>query len=114
MVADGANQFCCPCNTGNTGTTVPSFAGNDYYCEPGEAGNLWRHILYANDPLWDGQQCGGLEGPCCTNSKMLWFIKTLNENTKEDIELRVMADEGTSNEDIPLDSGTYIDKINII
>ena len=34
---------------------------------------------------------------------MPWFIKTLNENTTEDIELRIIADEGTSNEDIPLD-----------
>ena len=94
--------YCCPCNTGNTGT-VPSFVGSDHYCESGIASGGWSSVLYANDPLWNGQQCGGLEGPCCTNSKMPWFIKTLNENTNKDIELRVMADESTSNEDIPLD-----------
>ena len=66
-------------------------------------GEWSTNVLYVNDILWDGQQCGGLEGPCCTNSKMPWFIKTLNENTTEDIELRVMADESTSNEDIQLD-----------
>ena len=97
------NQHNCPCNTGNTETTVPSFVGSDYYCESGIASGHWSSVLYANDPLWDGQQCVGLEGPCCTNPKMPWFIKTLNETTTEDIELRVMADEGTSNEDIPLD-----------
>ena len=102
-VADNANSYGCPCNTGNTETTVPSFIGNNYYCESGIASGYPNSVLYANDPLWDGQQCGGLEGPCCTNSKMPWFIKTLNETTTEDIELRVMADEGTSNEDIPLD-----------
>ena len=66
-------------------------------------GEWSTNVLYVNDTLWDGQQCGGLEGPCCTNPKMPWFIKTLNENTTEDIELRVMADESTSNKDIPLD-----------
>ena len=100
---DHASRFCCPCNTGSTGTTVPSFVGSNYYCESGIASGYPSSVLYANDPLWDGQQCVGLEGPCCTNSKMPWFIKTLNETTTEDIELRVMADEGTSNEDTPLD-----------
>ena len=94
---------CCPCNTGSTGTIVPSFVGNDYYCESGIASGDFNSVLYPNDPLWDGQQCGGLEGPCCTVSKMPWFIKTLNENTNEEIELRVIVNEGTSNEDIPLD-----------
>ena len=28
--------YCCPCNTGNTGT-VPSFVGSDHYCESGIA-----------------------------------------------------------------------------
>ena len=104
-VADNAIVYSlsCPCNINNTETTVPSFVGSDYYCESGIASGYPNSVLYANDPLWDGQQCGGLEGPCCTNSKMPWFIKTLNESTTEDIELRVMADEGTSNEDIPLD-----------
>ena len=104
LVADNANLyiFTCPCNTGNTGT-VPNFVGCDYYCESGIASGDWSTVLYSDDPLWDGQQCGGLEGPCCTNPKMPWFMKTLNENTNEDIELRVMVNEGTSNEDIPLD-----------
>ena len=47
VFAHVADEYCCPCNTGSTGTTVPSFTGSDYYCEPGEAGNLWRYILYA-------------------------------------------------------------------
>ena len=90
----------CPCNTGNTGT-VPSFVVSDYYCESGIASGHWSSVLlYANDPLWDGQQCGGLESPCCNNPKIPWYIKTLDENTTQDIELRVMTYEGTSNENI--------------
>ena len=46
------------------------------------------HIFILNDPLWDGQHCGGLEAPYCTHPNMLWFIKTLSETTTEDIELR--------------------------
>ena len=47
--------------------------------------------IYSNDPLWDGQQCDGSETPCCTQPNMPWFIKTLNETTTEDIELRVCS-----------------------
>ena len=74
----------CPCNNGST-QSVPPFVGDDYYCESGvntcSGGNT-------NDPLWDGQQCDGLEAPCCTHPNMPWFIKTLSETTTEDIELR--------------------------
>ena len=51
----------------------------------------------------DGQQCGGNEGPCCTNSKMPWFIKSLNETITKDIELRVRGNQDGTNEDTPLD-----------
>ena len=62
----------------------------DYYCESGLCSSQFHHkVLYSTDTLWDGQQCNGNEGPCCTNPKMPWFIKTLNETTTEDIELRM-------------------------
>ena len=101
-------RFCCPCNSDNTEApkTKPNFIGDDYYCESGIPSNdteRWPHVLYVNDPLWDGQQCDGNEGPCCTNPKMPWFIKTLNETTTENIELRVCGNEGSYDEDIPLD-----------
>ena len=96
-------QYSCPCNNGSTGTTVPIFVGIDYYCESGVSQNA-NKILYSNDPLWDGQQCNGNERPCCTNPKMPWFIKALNETTTEDIELRMCGSENPSNdEDTPLD-----------
>ena len=90
-------SLCCPCNANNNEAPEykPNFIGNDYYCEsaipPYVSGNThrWQYVLYVNDPLWDGQQCDGNEGPCCTNTKMPWFIKTLNVTTNEDIELKV-------------------------
>ena len=78
----------CPCNTGNIKSQVPPFVGNDYYCE--SASNVIRNsnTLFSDDPLWDGQQCTNLEGPCCTHPNMPWFAKVLNETTTESIELR--------------------------
>ena len=92
----------CPCNNGSTGF-IPSFVGEDYYCESGNSGNNIQHILYANDPLWDGKNCNGLEGTCCTNPKMPWFYKALNDATSDDLELRVCSDFGLHDEGTPLD-----------
>ena len=104
-------QNCCPCNANNTLAPVykPNFIGDDYYCEsaipPYVSGNTqrWQSVLYVNDTLWDGQQCDGNEGPCCTNTKMPWFIQTFNVTTNEDIELRVCCNEDYPDEDTLLD-----------
>ena len=48
-------------------------------------------------------QCDENEGPCYTNPKMPWFIKTFNENTNENIELRICEDQGYPYEDNTLD-----------
>ena len=92
----------CPCNTGNS-AVVPDFVGNDYYCESGNAGSQFG-ILLVEDILWDGQQCNGIESTCCTTPNMPWFLKTLNEEANDDIELRVCGDQSpTTNEETPLD-----------
>ena len=56
-------QGMCPC-ANRTGP--PAFVGSDYYCESGNpySYNVLEFLYYA-DILWDGQQCGGLEGTCC-------------------------------------------------
>ena len=95
-------SYGCPCNSATSASPAPSFVGNDFYCESGSY-NSPSYILYADDPLWDGQNCNGAESTCCTNPNMPWFLKTLNEITTDNIELRVCSDEGLSNEDTPLD-----------
>ena len=99
-------QYSCPCNSGSFGTTSPNFVGKEYFCESGlQYGNV-HPVLYSNDTLWDGQQCGGLEGPCCTNLKMPWFMRRLSETTTKDIELRMCGADyhsGKYTEDTPLD-----------
>ena len=51
-------------------------------------------FLYPDDPLWDGQNCNGPESTCCTIPNMPWFLKTLNETTTDNIELRVCGGHG--------------------
>ena len=64
----------CPCNNGSSSATPPPpFVGSDYYCESGLNAPPWSYILYAHDPLWDGQNCNGPESTCCTDSNLsLW------------------------------------------
>ena len=85
----GTGSDDCPCNNGNT-QPAPPFIGNDYYCESGYSSVVivCNSSIFTNDVLWDGQQCPGVEAPCCNLSNMPWFIKTLNETTTDDIELR--------------------------
>ena len=96
----------CPCNTDYKGDIDPNsvFVGSYYYCESGNPVIKNSYVLFANDPLWDGQQCNGLEGPCCpANSTMPWFYRSLDTHTNDDIELRVCADGPVADRDIPLD-----------
>ena len=95
----------CPCNTAYNGNRNPAstFIGSHYYCESGNPiSDKSYYILYADDPLWDGQQCNGLEGPCCpANSAMPWFYRSLDTHTNDDIELRVCNIH--QNDNLPLD-----------
>ena len=78
------NSRSCPCKQ-NSVAVVPPFVGNDYYCE--SARLLCCGFPY-DDVLWDGQ-CSQNEALCCAHPNMPWFIKTLNETTTENIELRI-------------------------
>ena len=87
---DSIGDCDCPCNIGFTYNLPPSYVGNDYYCESGlPLHQSNSHILHASDPLWDGQQCLGLESPCCTNPNLPWFYKPLGNVSNSDIEVRL-------------------------
>uniref|UniRef100_A0A1X7T6S8 Uncharacterized protein n=1 Tax=Amphimedon queenslandica TaxID=400682 RepID=A0A1X7T6S8_AMPQE len=92
-----------PCNTGTTATTL-SYVGNDYYCESGATSSTFvMNEFFPNDILWDGQQCDFRESPCCSNSTIPWFIKTLPQSVTDDIELRMCSNEGYPDEATPID-----------
>ena len=64
---------------------APSFLEYDYFCD----GNGWngQYELYAGNPLCDGA----------------WFCKQLPQTTTDDIEIRICGNEGTANEDTPVE-----------
>ena len=81
----------CPCSNPNITWphSVPSFLGNDYFCDTG------RHIsgddsstYYINDPLWDGEGCASTSS-CCEFNSPPWFCKPLPQPTTDDLEIRL-------------------------
>ena len=102
LCQNGLGPGPCPCNNGSL-VQSPPFVGNDYYCESGTSNAPQSDVLYSSDILWDGEQCDNLEASCCTHPNMPWFLKTLNETTTDDIELRVCANfQDSYCEDTPL------------
>lgn len=92
----------CPCTSAiNEPPSVPSFVRQNYFCT---TGNGEEGELFCDDALWDGKDCSA-DNSCCErqNSNSL-FCVDLNESVTEDIELRVCGNEGTQNEDTPLQS----------
>ena len=98
-----SSDYICPCtqphNT-NIGTS-PLFVGQDYFCDTGNRGDL-QFDFYPDDPLWDGQGCGGTS-TCCEFNNPPWFCKRLPQPTTDDIELRICGDQSTSDEDTPIE-----------
>ena len=83
----------CPCATGIS-LVPPSFVGSDYYCESGNPTGAWNPIVYGDDALWDGQQCGGSEADCCSASTHFpYFYKNIGSATTDDLELRVLVNQ---------------------
>ena len=66
----------------------PPFIGNDYFCDTGSRSHALNQLWYLDDPLWDGQGCGGTN-TCCSLHNPPWFCKDLPEPTTEDIEMRM-------------------------
>ena len=94
----------CPCVAGSTGgSNIPSFVGQNYFCETGLTRWDRRHgIFWPNgDPLWDGQGCGPTSS-CCTFNSPPWFNTQLSSPTTDDIEVRICDNEAIQNDDIPV------------
>ena len=102
VIYQGNKAYICPCAYGST-KKPQSFIGKDYFCESGNhKTDVSLTTMYTDDPLWDGKQCGTIETECCQVPSIPWFHKVLDTPTADDIELRVCADESTSNEDSPV------------
>ena len=96
--------YSCPCV--GSGTASPSFVGENYFCESGNSGSGFANVLYASDPLWDGQGCGN--PPCCDLDSgppgvtAPWFCRQLPQDTSDDLEVRICGSQDTTDEDTPL------------
>ena len=92
----------CPCDTALY-SDVPSFIGNDYFCESG-VHSEWSYVyvLFPNDVLWDGQDCTS-NSTCCQLNNPPWFTKNLPNATTDDIELRICTSYTPRYDDVPLE-----------
>ena len=86
----------CPCMNTNWPYQIPSFVGNNYFCDTGNPGENGR--LFADDPMWDGEGCGAYNN-CCQFNAPPWFCTTLPQPTADDIEIRLCGNEHLSDED---------------
>ena len=86
------SDYKCPCiNTAISSSYVPSFVGNDYFCDTAyssDYSNYSPYPLQVNDPLCDGKGCGRTN-TCCSFNSPPWFVKNLHYPTKENVEMRV-------------------------
>ncbi len=98
------SEAACPCTRPDLPYTgvLPPFIGQDYFCETGSRQVYSFFAFYSDDPLWDGQGCGGTS-TCCEFNNPPWFCKQLPQPTTDDIELRLCGDEDINNEDTPIE-----------
>ena len=87
----------CPCHN-SFGT--PPYVGQDYFCETGNDNDAdWVGMFFADDPLWDGQDCGTSNACECTLNNPPWFCKQLPQATTDDIEVRICGDQFLSTDE---------------
>ena len=88
---------CCA-----TAINPVSFLENNYFCDTGNPGTGYNYVLFPDSPLWDGiSGCG--DASCCAPHSGPWFYTTLTAPTTDDIEIRICGEQGTTDEDTPLD-----------
>ena len=89
----------CPCARSDPidRSDVPTFVGEDFYCESGFSGsNVERRIAW-EDPLWDGQGCFASGNQCC--NRYGWFHREIPA-TSDNIEVRWCQDFELNDEDV--------------
>ena len=96
-------NYRCPCARPDPTdrSDVPSFVGEDFYCESGFSGSNVENRIVWEDPLWDGQGCFASGNQCC--NRYGWFHREIPA-TSDNIEVRWCADSYyTINEDVLTD-----------
>ena len=99
------NTNCkCPCtNTNTSPRPVPSYVGNDYFCDTALSShyNSVPQAFQPSDPLWDGKGCGPTN-TCCSFNHPPWFIKNLPSPTTDNVEMRLCRPDSSGTTPIEL------------
>ena len=92
----------CPCARPDPTdrSRVPSFVGEDFYCESGFSGSSEENRVAWEDPLWDGQGCFASGNQCCNRHG--WFHREIPA-TSDNVELRWCADFALNDENVVTD-----------
>lgn len=85
-VKNNFKNSLCPCTDPTFVGTVPSFIGNDYYCDSGVLKDPVAKRFYTT-PIWTGEGCTP-PNFCCSHSGMPWFCKKFPVPTTDYIEVR--------------------------
>ena len=98
------STYSCPCDT-TTDIRIPSFVGEDYFCESGINGPWGGNsffTLHSNDTLWDGEDCLP-SSTCCSQHNPPYFVKQLSSSTTDDIEARICLTYYLNDENIAIE-----------
>ena len=99
--SDNHPRYQCPCTVIGTSNNVPTFLGNDYFCDSANPSrNSWINGNLYSDRLWDNSGPSCVSGStCCDNPDQPWFKKKLAQPASEDVEMRWCGNESpVSNE----------------
>ena len=97
---DGRWNCACTNTNFNWPYQLPSFVGNNYFCDTGNPGpGTSDSTVYADDPLWDGAGCGP-SSACCEFNTPPWFHTMLPQPISDDLEVRICANAASSREDV--------------
>lgn len=72
--------------------SLPPFVGQDYFCDTGNPGPGYTPMLYAENPLWDGEGCVSTSS-CCQFNTPPWFCKQVSTTVADSIEVRICTDD---------------------
>ena len=88
------DSSACPCTRSDSPWpyNLPPFVGQDYFCDTGNPGPGYTDILYADNPLWDGEGCMATSS-CCQFNNPPSFCKQVSTAVADSIEVRICTDD---------------------
>lgn len=90
-------RHLCPCTNSRSSQIsnifIPSFVGENYFCDTGCSSIASPKQFYGENPLWDGSGCGEFHECCDRQENQEYFCTDLPAPTTNAIEVRICADQ---------------------